>query len=401
MNTKELRAKASELLVQVRNVLTTDDGKNTAEIQAKADELLAEADALETRAKRLEGLEEREAFYNSAATAAPVENRSLDTASVTDAKRDEALRSYLLRGEDGLSAEHRSIMVQMRDQNVATGSAGGYLVPTTLEASVISALKYYGPMNSGVVTQLTTASGNPINMPYNDDTAQVGSLIAEGGTISTSASLTFSQKSLGAYKFTSNTILVSSELLQDSAIDIGAFVSDKIAERLGRVLNTYHTTGTGSAQPEGLAFAASQGAVTLSNTAVAADDLLDLVHSVDIAYRGQGAFMMNDATFKAVRKLKDSTGQYLWQPSIQAGVPSKLFGYDVYINNDMAGVTAGAKAVLFGDFKKFTVRKVKGITVKRLNELYAANDQVGFMALARYDSKLLDGLAVKALVIKA
>ena len=120
------------------------------------------------------------------------------------------------------------------------------------------------------------------------------------------------------------------------------------------------------------------------------DDIVDLVYSVDKAYRQNAKFMMNDSTVKAIRKLKDGNGLPLWQPTLQAGEPDSLIGYPVVINNDVAAMAASAKSILFGDFKKYKVRRVKDVTLLRLVERYAEAHQVGFLAFARFDGDLLD-----------
>ena len=142
----------------------------------------------------------------------------------------------------------------------------------------------------------------------------------------------------------------------------------------------------------GVVVASTEGKEAASKTAVTDTEIIDLEHSVDPAYRPNSIWMFHDTILAAVRKLKDVTsGQYLWQPGMQAGVPDRLLGYRYVVNQSMTGTQAqAAKIVLFGDFSKYKIRDVAGVRLVRLDELFAQTDQVGFVAFLRSDGNLLD-----------
>jgi len=400
MNIKELREKALRIEHEARALLT-DNTELASDTEAQFDRMLAESDALNARADRLADLEARDAARAEAELAArrPVEDRQIETAKPASAEdREAALWTGFIR--DTLSREERS---EFRAQTVGgTGAEGGYLVPQTHYAQIVQSMAAFGPMlNPGLVNLIETLGGGQLNVATNDDTGNSGSLISEN-TVVSAESLTFGTKSLGAHKYKSGVITVSDELLQDSGYDVVSFVNSAIGERLGRALNAAFTTGDGSDKPQGIVGAATSAFTTAANTTVTADEILTLIHSVDPAYRASATMMFNDATALVLRKLKaETSGEYLWQPSVIAGQPGTIFGHSYVINPAMASIGAGAKPILFGDFKRFAVRAVKGINVVRLNERYADQGLVGFIGFARYDSELLDSKAIKVITIKA
>jgi HK97 family phage major capsid protein len=239
---------------------------------------------------------------------------------------------------------------------------------------------------------LQTSTGATLAIPTNDDTANTGAIVAEEGSHASGTALTLAQVNLGAYLYSSKIVKVSWQLLQDSEIDFPSLLARKFGERLGRIQNTHLTTGTGSGQPQGVVIGAASGVAgaTGTTTTIPADDLFNLFHSVDIAYRANARWMMSDTAALALRKVKDGNGQYLWQPGLQMSAPDMLLGKPVVINNDVAVPAASAKSVLFGDFSNYYIREVKAIQVVRLEELYAANGQNGYMAFMRMDGGMVD-----------
>lgn len=394
MNVQELREKNLRIIHEARANLDAD---NSAEGVEKFDRAMAEVDANEARAKRMEDADARAAAYNEVASTRSVEDRSAEGRTNTAETRDNAFNAYL-RGHE-LTSEQRSILREARAQSVGTNSEGGYLAPTALVADVITAMKAYGPLNDGnVVNYLVTANGNTINMPTMDDTANKGRRIAEN-TKANTTNLTFGSKALNAYKYTTDVILVSNELLQDAAINVASVINDAAAERFGRAINYDLTNGDGSGDPMGIAFGAATGVTSALATAIAADELIDLQHSLDPAYRANASFMFNDATFKAIRKLKDAEGNYIWQPGLTAGAANTILGWSYSINQDMDGLTTGKKSVLAGDFKRaYTARRSRDLVIRRLDEIYAESDQVAFVGFGRWDGQILDSRALRALV---
>jgi HK97 family phage major capsid protein len=256
--------------------------------------------------------------------------------------------------------------------------------------TLIEAQKFYGGVRQ-VSNVFSTDSGNTLPIPTANETAALGSILAENAT-ATTQDVAFGQVMLGAYKYTSNIVLVSMELMQDSAFDIEAYLARKLGERIGRINNQHFTNGTGTGQPQGVVTGATSGKVgaTGQTTSITIDDLLDLEHSVDIAYRTGAKFMLNDQSLKAVKKLKDAQGRPLWLPGLAFKEPDTINSYGFQVNNDMQVMAANAKSILFGDFSNYWIRDVKAVQVVRFNEKYADAGQVGFVAFSRADGKLIN-----------
>ena len=228
------------------------------------------------------------------------------------------------------------------------------------------------------------------------------SLIDEEGAY-TESDDSFAQVSIGAYKL-GTMIKVSEELLNDSVFDLESYIAREFARRIGTKEEEAFFTGDGTGKPLGI-LAASGGAETgvtaASATAVTADELMDLFYSLKSPYRKNAVWILNDSTIKAIRKLKDNNGQYLWQPSLVAGTPDTILGRPVKTSAYMPAIAAGAKTIAFGDFSYYWIADRQGRSFKRLNELYAANGQVGFLGSQRVDGKMILPEAVKVLVQKA
>ncbi len=319
------------------------------------------------------------------------------------AKRyEEVFGAFVRRGMTDMKPEEREIMAEayteLRAQGVATGAAGGFLVPQGFRLKLQETLKFFGGMRQ-VAEGIDTDSGNDLPWPTNDDTANVGAILAEN-TAATEQDTTLGQKTLKAYMYTSKLVRVSYQLLQDAAFDVESWLPRKLGERIGRIHNTHFTTGTGASQPEGVQTNAATGktGATGQTTSIIYDDLVDLVHSVDVAYRSERArFMTHDLSVAKFRKLKDSQGQPLWQPSVQTGQPDTLLGHGVVVNNDIPVMAASVKSVLFGDFfLGYVIRDVTDVQLLRLEERYADFLQVGFLAFARADGLPQDTASYKA-----
>lgn len=303
-------------------------------------------------------------------------------------------------GMSGLTPEQRQALLtgavqltpEMRAQSVGTTTAGGFLVAQDFSDQLERALKFYSSMIGVSDTSLRTATGADLPWPTVNDTTVVGAILAENASIGSAVDVTFGSLTFKAYMYTSNPVLVSYQLMQDSTFDMDALLADLLAERIGRILNTHFTTGTGTAQPRGVVTGATLGKTGLTGQTVSViyDDLVDLVYSVDRAYRPQGQFMMNDLSIAVVRKLKDSQNRPIWEPSTQAGEPDRLMGYRVVPNNDVAVMAANAKSILFGDFSKYKVRTVREMSLLRLVERYADFLQVGFIMFGRWDGNLVN-----------
>ena len=327
-------------------------------------------------------------------------------------KGDKGLSLYakwLRGGDNALNAEDWATV--RNTMSTTTTTEGGFSVQTDVATSVLDALKAFGGMRQ-VATILRTEKGNPMSFPTSDGTSETGEWIAENVT-ATAADPVFGTKSLPVYKAGSKIVAVPFELLQDSSVDIEAFVRNRLAVRLGRISNTGFTTGTGTAQPTGVITAAGTG-VTAANatsqvTAITYASVIDLIHSVDPAYRNLGncKFMMNDASVKVLRKVLDGSNRPIFVPGYdgaQGGAalsaPDTLAGYPIVINQDIAVMAASAKSIAFGDFSYYYIRDVLDMQMFRFTDsAYTKLGQVGFLAWMRSGGNLIDvGGAVKLFV---
>lgn len=278
---------------------------------------------------------------------------------------------------------------------VSPDLGGHYTVPDEMMRPLERALLQFGGMRQ-VATVIRTATGAELPTPTMNDTSNTGALLGEG-LEHTELDTEFSQLLLHAYKYTSRRVPVSVEYLQDNAINFAGIIGSILGERIGRITNQHFTRGTGNAQPNGIVTAAANSSVTTSGgTTVSYDDLIDLKHSVDPAYRELGArFMFNDTTLKILKKIKipqfsgDTNGQPLWRAGLAAGEPDTIDG-DPYTINQQVESGTGKKAILYGLLSKYLIRDVRDITLVRLDERYAELGVVAFLAFSRHDGDLLD-----------
>jgi HK97 family phage major capsid protein len=315
----------------------------------------------------------------------------------------ELFRRFLVHGEAAFNADEvkqfrtafppRNSEGQMIEQRAAqvvgTNNLGGYTVPTEMYNGIAEGLKAFSGVLKAGANTLDTDGGNTLLIPTGDDTANVATLIAEN-TEATEETTSFSQASIGSFKYRAGPIKISTELLQDSAIDVEDYIKRKIVERFGRGFNIALTTGTGSGQPQGVVTGAALGTTTTGAAAVTSDEILNLIHSVDPAYRTNAKLMFNDSTLLAILKLKDSQNRPLFFPSYADTIGPTVHGYQFTINTAMASMAAAARFALFGDFSAFWVRRVRSLNIRRLVERYAEYDVIAYLAYWRMDSKLVD-----------
>ena len=282
---------------------------------------------------------------------------------------------------------------------IGTDSEGGYLVPDEYERTLVEALEEENVFRQ-LAKVIRTSSGDR-KIPVVATKGTASWIDEEGAYLESDDS--FGQVSIGAYKV-GTMIKVSEELLNDSVFDLESYIAKEFARRIGAKEEEAFFTGDGSGKPLGVLAAtggAETGVTAASSTAITADELMDLFYSLKSPYRKKAVWVLNDSTIKAVRKLKDSTGQYLWQPSLAVGTPDTLLGRPVKTSAYMPVIAAGAKTIAFGDFSYYWIADRQGRSFKRLNELYAANGQVGFLGSQRVDGKLVLSEAVKVLAQKA
>jgi HK97 family phage major capsid protein len=320
------------------------------------------------------------------------------------AAKDDAVKAvydlYLRKSFRDMSPEE--IQLVRNTMSTTTGSQGGYTVPSQISTDLVNALKDFGGMRRAS-SRIVTSTGQTISFPTSDGTAEVGEIIAQNTTASASDP-TFGTVSIGAYKWSSKVVAVPIELLQDSVIDVAAFVQQRLRDRIGRIQNTKFTVGAGTTEPFGLVTQSSVGktGTTGQTTTIIYDDLVDMADSVDIAYLAEGdlKWMFGQTLRKVLRKIKDSQGRPIWTPGYESGIttgtPDLLLGYPIVINNDMPTPAANAKSLAFGQLQKYLIRDTMEVTMFRFEDsAYMKLGQVGFLAWARSDGNLIDANGVK------
>ena len=326
------------------------------------------------------------------------EQRSKDIeASLVDAPEVREMREARPAGEQDvmrqlLRGEIRSHNFERRDLNTSDDSS---IVPQTFYDVIQERLQLVGPMLDGsLVTLLNTASGEDIKVPV-ESTRPLATAIDEGTSISP-LDPTFSSLTLKAQKVAVLT-KVSRELLEDSGIDVVAYLGRTLGTSIGIKVNNLLTVGTGTNEPNGIVTAAGSGITGgTASGAFTADNLIDLAHSVDGAYVRLGAsFMMRRTTMGALRKLKDSAGQFLYVPAAEVGAPDSFMGFAINENPDVPAVAASAKSVLFGATSSYHVRQVGGVELARSDDAYFASDEIGLRLTMRVWGDLGQSDAVK------
>ena len=291
--------------------------------------------------------------------------------------------------KDNATAEIKNVL------RIGSDPDGGYLCPDEFEKRLIDGLEEENILRRFANVIQTSSGEKKIPVVASKGTAN---WLDEGATIAESDN-TFNQISIGAWKL-GTAIKVSNELINDSVFNIESYIVSEFARRIGAKEEEAFFAGTGTGQPLGLLAntgGAEVGVTTSGAAALTFDDVYDLFHSLKIGYRNKAVFIVNDQTVKNLRKLKDGTGQYLWQPSVAAGTPDTLCGRPVFTSAYMPQIAAGAKTIIFGDLKHYWVADRQGRIFQRLNELYAPNGQIGFLATQRVDGKLILSEAVKCL----
>ena len=388
MNTiLELREKRSKLWNNAKNFLDSkrsSDGLISSEDAAIYDKM--EADVVNL-GKEIDRLEKQSAIDMelSKAVGSPILEKPLAKKIRTGRASDEYKKDFLnvLRGKPQIY----NVMQESIDAD------GGFLVPEEFENQIVTALEENNVIRS-IAKTITTAAERKIPIAATHSVAQ---WTPENGAYAES-NPTFGQKTIDAFKLT-DLVKVSTELLQDSMFNLESYISSEFARAFGIAEEQAFCTGTGVGQPTGI-FTENGGEVgiTLSSASnITCDNIIELVHSLKSPYRRNAVFLMNDSTVSMLRKLKDTNGAYLWQPSLQAGQPDRLLGYPLYTSPYVPTVKAAAMPIAFGDFSNYWIADRMGRSIQRLNELYAGNGQVGFIATERVDAKVILSEGIKLL----
>lgn len=400
-----LRDKKLALGKEAHDILNADEDKALTQEQGdRLDAIYLEIEALEKHEQRVQKFLDLEAQKQERiGTIADKHNISTDEAEA-ELNREKAIMDTWMRfGVKGLSDEQREY-VQNRQkeavqiygaQSTGIGSEGGYLVPEGFADQIIKRLDHFSGMRQ-VSNIIQTSTGAPIPFPTSDETQSEGEIVGENQA-ATEQDITFGTKAIGSYKFSSKVVKVSLELLEDSKFNLEDFVFTELQKRVGRVQNRKFTLGNGANEPEGALEAAGLGKTGASGqtTSVIFDDLVDLEHAVPYAYRegslrADNRYMFSDDTHKILKKIKDSDGRPLWTPAAP-GIPiPEINGYGYTINSHIPNMAASAKSILFGNFKKYTIRDIMAVSLFRLDTQYIVNGQIGFLLWARADGKLLD-----------
>ncbi|WP_270422735.1 phage major capsid protein [Citrobacter portucalensis] len=399
-------------LKQKRNTIATDmralhdkigDATWTDEQRTQWNAAKSELDSLDERISREEELRRHD--QNVIDEQEPEQRQRQNTPEMQAEERRAAAFDRLLRhGFGELTAEERQAVKELRAQGTTPDDKGGYTVPTQMRNTIIDAMKAYGGIAS-VSQILNTSNGQDITWSTSDGTAEEGELLAENSAAS-EGDVTFGTAILGAKKLSSKIIRVSNELLQDSGVDIEAYLAGRIAQRIGRGEAKYLVQGTGAGtplQPKGLA-ASVTGTVSAAAAATFTwQEMNSLKHAIDPAYRGGPKFRwaFNDGTLQVIEEMVDDQKRPLWLPDVVGGSPATVLGIPYVIDQAIDAAAANKKFIFLGDFNRFIVRRVSYMTLKRLVERYAEYDQTAFLAFHRFDCVLEDTAAIKALVGKA
>ena len=386
MKMKFLKENEATIKNELRSLSQVEGRALTTEEVTRSNELIQELDNIQASI----ALEERASQF--AANEVVVEEVKQEVSKV------DAYEAYIRNGSYGLNPEVRANLVSTSDAN------GGYIVPDEFESSLYKNLKHYVSI-LGVCNFIQTSHGRSIDMPTLDETTVTAGWGAESALVSPT-DMTFANVAIGANMLRSM-VLLSIELIQDNDVNIVGQLSGIFADRFGRALQAGLTNGDGTgANPTGYMNNITTGVTAAATDAITRDDIVDLIHSVDEAYRANPSFriVMNDATLAAVRKLAFGTGddRPLYQVgNATLGEPDTIEGVPVMVNPAMPNIGASANPIAVCDFSKFVVRQAGGYSFRRLDERYADNLQVAFLGYTRFDSAVLDAAAFRALTMAA
>lgn len=396
MTINELRQKRAQKLAAARAFLESnrnDNGVLSAEDDAAYTRMENEITALGNEIARMERLEAMDAKLSLPVSAPITEKPEQPPKAETRTGRasDEYKNAFwnVTRHKDRLTPEMKNAL------QVGTDSEGGYLVPDEFEKSLIAGLKLANVIRANAHVFTTSSGSHKIPVVASNGTA---AWLEEEGAFTPSDD-SFGQVQLDAHKV-GTLIKVSEELLADSAFDLESYIRAEFVRRIGDKEEEAFLVGNGTNKPTGILNATGGGQVGVtaaSASTITADELIDLYYSLKAPYRKNAVWVLNDSTMKIIRKLKDGSGQYLWQPALKDGEANTILGRPYFTSPYAPAVAAGAKSVLFGDLNYYWIGDREGITFRRLNELYAGNGQVGFLASKRLDGKTVLPEAIKVL----
>lgn len=383
-----------------------EHGNLSADDQKKWDDLSKRDDELKAQAERVVRMAE---FQDEAAKRAAENLRAPNKEEKTKEQGNEEYRAsygrYLRAHKEQKVSSADMDVLQKRgtsDQVGSTDSLGGYLIPEGFSNMLERYMTLYGGMLEAADT-FTTATGNPFPWPTVNDTGSTGAYIDQAAA-DTVGDVTFASVAFPLVPtMTSKVVKVSWELLQDSFFNLDGLLAELLGERLGRFSNTEFTTGSTAGKISGFITGSTSGKTAASATAFTRAELVDLMHSVDPAYRNspKARWMFNDTTLAALKKLSFGSGddRPLWVPGMALGAPDTLEGKPYSINQDMATAATTTKPIAFGDFGKYKIRIAKGITLEVTRDRYWDERVNGYVAICRMDGRLVNTSAIKFLTM--
>ena len=401
----EARAKFDEITDE-----TPED--RAAEIEREFDAMMAEHDKIGAKMERLQKLEAVERTAEEVFDAPTGQNArasGVDAGEQRVSYGDAILSLIRSGGNEALLSDNERVAIRGGFENIetraqtTTDAAGGYTVPQEMASFIEKSLAAWGPMaDANVVSMIRTDGGHQITIPTVNDTSRVIAKTAEGTTLTDDGGVdvTFGEATLDAFAYDTEWLRISKPLLDDSAFPISQFIGELLGEGLARRVNTELTTGDGTGDPNGVATASAAGVTAAGTAAITSDEIIELMHSVDPAYRmaPKVAWMFNDSTFEYIRKLKDGDGNYLWQMGdVRADAPGTLLGKPYHVNQAMASLATGNRTMLFGDFGKYYVRMAGDVLLGVIQDKDFWPG-VGVAGYVRIDGELPDTAAVKHLV---
>lgn len=388
----DLRQKRASLWEKTKKFLDDakrEDGMLSADDVAAYEKMEADIVSLGKEIDILERQAEMEKQLNAPVNT-PVREKPDNGAGIKTGRASDAYKNAFWK-----LMQNNQLSYSVHDTlQIGTDSEGGYLVPDEYEATLIDKLTDENIMR-GLATIITSANGDK-KIPV---VASHGEAVwTDEGEEYTESDDEFGTVSLGAHKL-STIIKVSEELLNDSAFNLETYISSEFARRMGAAEELAFINGNGTGKPTGVINTAEVGVTSASANAITTDEIIDLYHSLRTPYRKNAAFLANDSTIKAIRKLKDSNNQYLWQPGLQAGQPDTILNRPIHTSAYMPEIGGGNKILLFSDLKYYWIADRQGRSFQRLNELFAKNGQVGFRVFQRVDGKLILPEAVKTMAM--
>lgn len=395
---QKLREQRNEAAKQVRNLVENhpEDQAWTAENDAEYNKLVAVVENKDAEIGRLQkAIDIAGSEESQIESFADRNNISIDEATQRREWTNQLFNAWARGGVENLTEEQQKYFDEQNRKfsntlSTGTNSEGGYTTHSEFGGELLKAMKAFGGVRE-VATIQSTENGNPIEWPTMNATSEEGELVGENADVS-GLTPSFGTVNIGAFKYSSKEVAVPFELLQDNLVNLESHIMLLLRERLARITNKHYTVGDGSSKPTGIVEASALGLTAAAQAAITFDELIDLEHSVDPAYRAANMvrWMFHDQTLKALKKLKDGDSRPIWLPGYTTSEASTIMGYEYTINQNMATLGAGNKAVLFGDMSKYMIRDVMAVQLFRMTDSnFTRKGQVGFLAFLRTDGQFI------------